>query len=445
MDTSLHKIRARAAGIDLGSESIFVAIEGQPVRQFETVTAALVEAVAFLKGHAVESVAMEATGIYWIPLYELLEQADIEVYLVNGAHVKNVPGRKSDVQDCQWIQQLHSYGLLRAGFVPDEDVRVLRSYLRLRRDHIEMAAAHVLHMQKALELMNVKLHKVISQITGVSGLRVVEAILSGARDPERLADLCDMQILKSKRERVVRALEGNYRREHLFALGQALEAWRFYQQQIEHCDQQIEAWLAEAVEALPNPPPPEGRPPSGKPKPVRHHAPKVEDLHGRLMCLTQGKDPTVLPCITDLTLLQLVAETGLDMSRWKTAKHFTSWLGLAPTTDQSGSRRRKRRTRHKNEAGQIFRECARALARSKHLALGGFYRRVRARSGARVANVAAARKLAVLYYNMLRYGLDYVETGLAAYEHREHERMLRRLTQQAETLGLSVVPAEVAS
>lgn len=434
METHLDKIRAHAAGIDLGSEAIFVAVEGEPVHSFETFTASLVEAVAYLKAQRIETVAMEATGVYWIPLFELLEHSGVEVCLVNGAHVKNVPGRKSDVQDCQWLQQLHTYGLLRAGFVPAEAMRTLRSYLRLRQDHIEMAATHVQHMQKALELMNVKLHKVISQITGASGLRVIEAILAGERDAERLSALCDKQILKVKRERVVRSLEGHYRSEHLFALGQALEAWRFYQEQIRACDREIAGWLADEVLDLPE------QPAQGKPKPIRHHAPEIEHLHGQLMRLTEGKDPTVLPCITDLTLLELVSETGLDMSRWKTAKHFTSWLGLSPKTEQSGRRRRNRRGTHKNRAGQIFRECAQALARSKHLALGGFYRRIRARSGALVANVAAARKLAVLYYNLLRYGTTYVEEGLEHYEQQYRESMVERLKRQAHTLGLAVVP-----
>ena len=433
--TPLRKMRPHAAGIDLGSEEIFVAVEEQPVQRFETFTASMTQAVVYLKAHHIETVAMEATGVYWIPLYELLNEASIEVCLVNGAHVKQVPGRKSDLSDCQWIQQLHSYGLLSAGFVPAEEIRTLRQYWRLREDHIELAAAHILHMQKALELMNLKLHKVISQLTGASGLRIIEAILSGQRDPERLAELCDKRILAHKRQRVIRSLEGHYRAEHLFALGQALAAWRFYQRQIAECDAAIAAWLNEQTADLPE------QPLDGMPKPIRHNAPEIDNLHGQLMQLTRGTDPTVLPCINDRTLLALLAETGLDLTKWPTKQHFSSWLGLAPKTDQSGKRRRKRRQAHKSRAGQIFREAAQSLGGSKYLALAGFYRRLRARRGPQIANMAAARKLAGLYYDLLRYGKEYVEHGLAQYEQEYKRRQVERLSKQAQALGLQVVVA----
>ena len=416
MTSSLHKIRPHAAGIDMGSEEFFLAIEGQPVRRFETFTQGLVEAVAHLKAHHIDTVAMEATGVYWIPLFEHLEAASIEVCLVNGAHVKRVPGRKSDVLDCQWLQQLHSYGLLSSGFIPDESIRRLRQYWRLRQDHIEMAATHIQHMQKALELMNLKLHKVISQLTGKSGLRIIEAILAGERDPARLVELCDGRIKKHKRDRVMAALEGHYKDEQVFALRQGYAGWCFYQQQIKQCDAALAAWLAEHTADLP-------------------------DLHGQVMKLTGGTDPTVLPCINDRTLLALVAETGTDLSRWPTEKHFSSWLGLSPRTDQSGKRRRKRRVKHANRAGQIFRESARSLAQSKYLALGGFYRRVRARHGAAVAVKASARKLSVLYYRLMRYGVAYVEHGLAAYEQQYREQRIASLRKQAKVLGLQVVTA----
>lgn len=433
--TPLRKIRQHSAGIDLGSEEIFVAVEEQSVQCFETFTASMAEAVVYLQDHHIETVAMEATGIYWIPLYELLEQASIEVYLVNGAHVKQVPGRKSDLSDCQWIQQLHSCGLLSAGFVPVEEIRTLRQYWRLRDDHIELAAMHIQHMQKALELMNLKLHKVISQLTGKSGLRIIEAILAGERDPESLVTLCDQRILAHKRQRVVRSLEGHYRAEHLFALKQAYAAWRFYQGQIEECDAAMAAWLEAHTADLPEPPV------EGKVKPIRHNAPKIENLHGSLMQLTGGTDPTVLPCINDRTLLGLISETGLDMTKWPTKKHFSSWMGLSPRSDQSGKRRRNRRGKHKNRAGQIFREAAHSLGGSKHLALGGFYRRLRARRGPQIANKAAARKLAGLYYDLLRYGKAYVEHGLEQYEQEYKRKQIERLSKQAQALGLQVVAA----
>lgn len=435
MTPSLHKIRHHAAGIDMGSEEFFLAIEGQPVRRFETFTHALVEAVAYLKAHHIETVAMEATGVYWIPLFEHLEEAGIAVCLVNGAHVKRVPGRKSDVADCQWLHQLHSYGLLSPGFIPPEAIRTLRQYWRLRQDHIEMATTHIQHMQKALELMNLKLHKVISQLTGKSGLRIIEAILAGERDPAHLVELCDERIKKHKRDRVIASLEGHYKDEQVFALRQGYAGWCFYQEQMAQCDAAIAAWLAEQTVDMPD------APTSGPVKAIRHNAPQIEDLHGQLMKLTGGNDPTVLPCINDRTLLALVAETGTEMSRWPSEKHFTSWLGLSPRTDQSGKRWRKRRVKHHNRAGQIFRESAQSLGGSKYLALGGFYRRVRARHGAAVAVKASARKLAVLYYRLMRYGVGYVEHGLAAYEQQYKQQRIASLRKQAKALGLQVVVA----
>ena len=427
----MHVIHPHAAGIDLGADAIFIAVEAQPVCEFATFTEALHQARDYLVAHRIKTVAMEATGIYWIPLFDLLEAAALEVCLVNGAHVKNVPGRKSDVLDCQWLQQLHSYGLLRPSFVPPDQIRQLRTYLRLRDDHIGLGAMHIQHMQKALELMNIKLHRVISQIHGVSGLRVIEAILAGERDAERLAGLCDAQILKRKRTQVVASLRGNFAAEHLFALKQALTGWRFYQDQIRDCDVEIEVLLEAMTADLP-----EGMQP---PKPIRHHKPQVKELHTKLMTLTQGRDAAQLPGMTDLTLLKLIAEVGLDMSRWPSAKHFTSWLGLSPGIHQSGKRRRRRKRRVKNRAGQIFRESAQSLARSKHVALGGFYRRVKAHRGSGVAIKAVARKLAVLFYNLLRYGIDYVEEGLQAYERRHKREMIRSLQRRAKALGLQVV------
>lgn len=435
MAGKLRQIRDNVAGIDLGSSDFYLALPDGSVRHFDLFTASMAEAVSLLVASGIESVAMEATGVYWLPLFEMLEEAGCEVCLVNGAHSKNLPGRKSDVKDCQWLQELHSYGLLRAGFVPDGTIRVLRSYVRLRDDHIEMAAMHVNHMQKALDLMNVKLHKVISQIHGVSGMRIIEAILSGEHDPEILVELCDRRILNSKRERVLLSLEGHYRPENLFALEQALEGYRFYQGQIAACDARIDAWLADYTASLP------AIDVMTRPKPIRHNTPQIPALHERMLHLGQGLDAGQLPGLTDASWLKLVAELGRDMTRWKTEKHFVSWLNLAPRTDQSGNRRRKRRNRAGNRAGQIFRESARSLAESKNHALGGFYRRIRARRGARVANVATARKIALMYYRLMRYGEAHIETGLKQYEEQQRERRLRSLQRQAQELGLQLLPA----
>lgn len=429
----MRVIHPSAAGIDIGADLIFIAVEDQPVASYQTFTDALHQARDYLLARRIETVAMEATGIYWLPLYEILEAAGIEVCLVNGAHVKNVPGRKSDVLDCQWLQQLHSCGLLHKSFIPEATIRQLRTYLRLRDDHIELGAMHIQHMHKALELMNLKLHRVISQIQGKSGLRIVEAILAGERDAETLAALCDGQILKHKRAEVIRSLAGSYRAEHLFALEQALAAWRFYQKQIFECDQKIEALLEEMTAALE--PPEEIQPP----KPIRHNKPQIAELHTKLMKLTGGRDAAQLPGLTDLTLLKLIAEVGTDMSRWPSAKDFVSWLGLSPGVHQSGKRRRRRRSRRKSRAGQIFRESAQSLGGSKYLALGGFYRRLRAKRGPAIAIVATARKLAILFYNVLRYGLAYVEEGLHRYEQRYKQQLIRSVQRRAKALGLQVV------
>ena len=431
--TTLRQIHAHAAGIDVGSESIFISVGPDQVRQFDTFTASLEQARDYLIEQGITSVAMEATGVYWVALYELLEASGLEVIVVNGAHVKNVPGRKSDVLDCQWLQQLHRHGLLRGSFIPDEAMRRLRTYVRLRDDHIEMGASHIQHMQKALDLMNIKLHEVISQIHGVSGLRVIEAILSGERDPERLAELCEAQILKKKRARVIASLVGTYKEEHLFALAQALTAWRFYQDQICACDREIERHLEELTRDI--------DPPAtlNKPKAIRHHKPQVKDLHLKMMKLTAGRDAAQLCGFTDLTLMKIIAEVGTDMSAWPTEKHFTSWLGLAPGSHQSGKRRRRRRLRHQSRVGQIFRQSAQSIARSKHLALGGFYRRVKAKRGAPIAIVATARKLAILFYNLMRYGKEYVETGLLRYEEQQREQRMKYLKKQAFKLGFDLV------
>jgi transposase len=431
----MEKIHPRAAGIDLGSREVYVSVPDQPVRHYATFTEDLAQLAAFLVEHRISTVAMEATGVYWIVLYDLLEAAGLEVCLVNGAHVRNVPGRKSDVSDCQWLQQLHSCGLLHASFVPPQEVRVLRSYRRLREDHIERAADSVRHMQKALDLMNIKLHTVVSQLSGASGMRIIDAILAGQRNAGVLTELCDAQILKTKRAAVERSLRGNWKPEQLFALGQARCAWQFYQDQIAACDREIDTQLQKMGGDKPEPPPR-----TGPVKAIRHNAPRIEDLDTKLRRLTGGVDPTLIPGFTDRTFLQLVAETGLDLSRWATSGHFTSWLGLAPSMHQSGRSRKRRRGKKKTQAGQIFRLMAQSIGQSKLPALGGFYRRIRARQGAPVAIVATARKLAVLYYQLMRYGKTYVEEGLAAYEKNYRRDQLQRLRKQAIRLGFSLMP-----
>lgn len=433
--SSLHVIHPHCAGIDIGSEKIFIGIEEHDVVSFATFTDEYLKAIAFLKEHNIASVAMEATGVYWIALFDMLEHAGIAVCLVNGRQIKNLPGRKSDVADCQWLQQLHAYGLLRPCFIPDDTIRQLRSYTRLRSDHLSMASSHIQHMQKAFDLMNMKLHNVISELHGVSGMRIVNALLDGERNPETLAALCETSILKHKRALVVASLKGHCKTEHLFALRQAKQAYEFYQRQIDECDAQIQGLLEQVTDDLPTPPV------ITPPKPIRHNAPTIDDLHLKLMKLTTGNDPSRITGLTDKTLLELIAETGLDLAAtWKTEKHFTSWLALAPSMHQSGKSNKKRKLKKTCRAGQIFREAALSIANSKYSALSGFYKRTKARRGFQVAIKATARKIAVLYYNLMTKGFDFVEQGIVKYQQRFKEQQLARLHKQAIAFGMQLTP-----
>jgi transposase len=423
-----------AAGIDIGSREIFIALPAGEVKSFGTFTSDFHSAVEYLKSNNIKTVAMESTGVYWVTLYDMIEQAGIDACLVKSTMVKNVPGRKTDVSDCQWIQQLHSYGLLRASFIPDDQTRMLRSYVRLRKTNIRLASDHIRRAQKALDLMNIKLHFVISQINGVSGLRIIKAILNGERDQEELVELCERQILKTKRQLVINSLKGNYRQEHLFALRQAIESYEFYQQKTYECDKEIEKLLNKINKGKPKPTN------INKPKPIRHNKPQIKNLHLHLMKMTGGNDPSQITGLTDSTLLQVIAETGIDMSPWKTDKHFTSWLGLAPNTHQSGTSFKKRKIRNSSNAGQIFRIAAQTLVLSKHNAIGAFYRRIQYKKGKLTAMKAAARKLAVCYYNVMTKGVEYVEYGIQQYEQKIKEQRIKSLKRQANSYGYILSP-----
>ena len=433
--SSLSKINPNCAGIDIGNESIFVGIEDCDVTSFGTFTDDYINFIAFLKEHNITTVVMEATGVYWIILFEMLEAAGFSVTLVNGKQVKYLPGRKSDVADCQWLQQLHSFGLLRPCFIPDDITRTLRTYTRLRADHLSLASSHIQHMHKALTLMNIKVQNVISQLHGVSGMRIITAIAAGERSPERLADLCEKSILKTKRERVVASLKGNYKSEHIFALKQALCAYDFYQNQITECDKQIEALLNDHTDTMP---PPTNLTP---PKSIRHNPPQIDDLHTKLMKMTGGKNPSQITGLTDKTLLELLAETGTNLQKhWMTEKHFSSWAALAPTMHQSGKTNKRRKIKKNSRAGQIFREAALSIAASKHAALSAFYKRMKAKKGFLHALKATARKIAVLYYRIMTKGLAFVENGIQLYQQKLKDQQLRFLRKKAHSLGLQLVP-----
>jgi transposase len=439
---ALPVLDPKAAAIDVGSEKLHVSIAGDTPKVFGTFTADLEALRDCFKQQEVRTVAMEATGVYWLYLYEVLEAAGLEVVVVNGRHVQNVPGRKTDMADCQWLATLHAHGLLRGGFVPPADIRQLQDYQRLRADHIIGAASQVQKMQQALERMNVKFHDVISDLTGVSGLKVVRAILKGERRPGELLALCDEQIQKKKSAAVKESLRGCWKKEQLFALRQALELWEIYRQKITDCDREIEALLQQ----LAGPQGPEGG--SGLIGPVKlapakapgKNAPVIERCQELLARLCGGRDATQIPGLSVYLVLQLISEVGTDMTRWATEKHFVSWLGLAGGCKQSGKRKGSIKA-HRNRPGRMFCAAARALAQTIDKALGGFYRRLRGRVGGLAANVALARKLAQLFYRLLRYGMDYVEKGLKDYEAKVLETEARLLRKLAKKQGFVLIPA----
>lgn len=431
---SFSKIKPNSAGIDIGSEKVFVSVEDQPVRSFKTFTATYRELGAYLKEHSIVNVAMEATGVYWITLYDILEEMGFDVTLVNPADSKNLPGRKTDVQDCQWIQQLFSYGLLKKSFVPEDIVRKLRIYTRMREDKLQMSASHIQHMQKALVVMNIRLPEVLSQIHGKSGMLMIKAILSGERNPKVLLSYCDSGLIKRKGTDILLALEGNYKEEYLFELQQAYEGYMFYQEQVKKCDQEAEKILKEYQNKNSK-----GYRDNNPVKPIRHNKPMIEDLHEVLLDIN-GANPTILPGITDYSFMRLTAELGDDIkNQWPKIKNFVSWLGLAPGKNQSGKITKRSKKRSTTRAGQIFKQAAQSLLISKQPGLGAFARRLKARRGASVAIKATARKIAELYYKIFAEGMDYVEQGVVMYEERLRQQQIRFLTKKAKEYNLQII------
>lgn len=432
----MEKMHFHAAGIDIGARKLFVGLEGQPVRSFDTFTSDLVLLKNYLLEYKVSTVAMEATGVYWYVLYDILLDAGLDVWLVDGRQTRQLPGRKTDVKDCQWIQQLHSYGLLNRCYVSEGHIKELRSYQRLREDHLRSAAMHVQHMQKALIEMNIRLPEVLSQVHGVSGMGLIDAILQGERDPDKLFLLCHKKIRENKGEELLKALQGHYTAQGLFALGQACKAYGFYQGQIMECDSQIDSVLQRINRDKDLPPGISG----GKRKAIRHNKPNIHDLGDHLLKIFDGKDATKLPGITDYNWLQLYTEVGSDLSRWPSEKHFTSWLGLSPGQDRSG-KKNKSKSKGKPTVGQIFKQMAHGLLNSKYIGWGSFARRLRGRKGPAIAIKATARKLAAQYWRLIVKGTDFVEQGLQAYENIIKEQKQRRLEKLAFELNMQIVPA----
>lgn len=436
---SLSCIEPHAAGIDVGAREIFVAVpqdrDPSPVRSFETFTEDLHRLKDWLVQCGIKTVAMESTGVYWIPLFQILERAGLEVCLVNAHHVKHVPGRKSDVIDCQWLQYLHSVGLLRASFRPEDRVCIIRSLLRHRDSLVEMAAAHVQHMQKALTQMNLQIHHVLSDITGQSGLAILDAIVKGERNPMVLAQLRDRRV-KASEEVVVKSLVGNYRREHLFTLNQSLEAFRHYQKLVVACDQEIEEHLDNFDRQLPPDAPPL------PPDPRAHRRRKNEfhfDMRGELYGIW-GVDVTAVPAIQAITGYTLLAEVGTDWSKFRSAAAFASWICVCPDNKKSGGKVLSAKTRKSaNRVNRALRLAAQSLERDKSY-LGAFYRKMCARLGRPGGITATAHKLARILFHMVTTKQAYDEGIFAREEERQRKHMEGKLKRQAQQLGYALVP-----
>jgi transposase len=438
----LKVIHPHAAGLDIGSSEIWAAVPperpAESVRKFGTYTTDLYALADWLAACGVDTIAMEATGVYWIPVYEILEARGFKVYVVNARHIKNVPGRKSDIQDCQWIQGLHGVGLLQGSFRPADEIAALRAYLRHRAALIEHRAAHIQHMQKALAQMNVQLTQAVKDITGVTGLAIIRAIVAGERNPGQLAALRQPGVKKSEAE-IVQALTGNYRSEHVFALKQALALYDAYTAQLQECDAEIERQFANLK---PNVPPADlpPLPPSDKADSHSKNGPSYDAR--TLLYQWTGVDLVAISGLHESTVQTIVSEIGTDMSAWPTEKHFCSWLGLAPHNDISGGKVLRSRTlKTRNRAGQAFRIAAQSVSRSPNSAYGAFFRRMKARLGPKQAIVATAHKIARTFYHMLKHRVPFQDLGAEEYERRARERELANLRKRAGKLGMALVAA----
>jgi transposase len=434
-------VHLNAAGLDIGSCEIYACVPPdrteENVKVFGTFTVDLNALADWLKAHQVDTVAMESTGVYWIPAFELLEGHGFQVCLVNARNMKGVPGRKSDYQDCQWIQKLHSVGLLTNSFRPDAEMCALRTYLRHRADLLRHRASHIMHMQKAFQQMNIQLPQVLSDITGETGMAILRSIVAGERDGVKLARFRDPRC-KSSEETLAKALTGTWKEEHLFALKQALELYDFYAQQIANCDAQIQQHYTAMKPRW------EEAPPRSTPN-QRHRKPSKSDpafdVQSDIIRLI-GIDITAVDGIGPGLAQTILSEIGTDMSKWPTVKHFTSWSGVAPHNDVSGGKVLRSRTLPiRNRAGQAFRQAATAVSNSSS-AFGAFYRRKRAQGGPLYAQVATANKIARTVYHMLKYHVQYEEMGAEEFERRYRERDLKALHRKAAKLGFTLVASQ---
>jgi transposase len=442
-DLSLEVIHPDAAGIDIGNESHYVAVppsrDSHPVRRFGCTTAELKAMAAWLKQCGIRTVAMQSTGVYWVAVYDILEAASLEVYLVNARDTKNLPGRKSDVQESQWLMKLHTYGLLRNSFRPSQEIRTMRTYWRQRNDLVQSAGRHILRMQKALTQMNLQLANVLSDVSGMTGQAIIKAILKGERDPRKLAALRDYRV-KANEEQIAQSLEGNWQPDLLFVLKQEQEGYEFCQKQMAECDRQLAQYLQQREDRSRGPLAEEKR--ENRLKKKRGNKPQF-DLRQGLFRMT-GTDLTRIDGIDVMTASTIISEAGWDMSKWETEHHFVSWLRLCPDNRISGNKIIGKGRLPTNNPISIALKMAASTLRKSNTYLGAQFRRLRTRLGAPVAIKAMAAKLARLIYRMLRYGMKYVDQGAKFYEAQHRTRQIKQLQWKAAQLGFKVVQAPAA-
>jgi transposase len=442
----LEVVHRDAAGIDIGSEQHYVAVgpdrDAEPVRTFGCFTEDLHRLARWLKECGIRTVVMQSTGVYWIPVYDVLEQYGFDVWLVNAQDTRNLPGRKSDVQESQWLLKLHTYGLLRKSFRPEPNIRALRTCWRERAEYVQQAGTCIQRIQKALTEMNVQLSNVLSDLSGVTGMCILRAIVAGERDGRRLAEFRDARV-KASRETIAKSLEGTWRPEQLAILQRQLADWDHVRQQIAACDVDLETMLKQLPDAEVDPQPPAANP-SGKSKRRRQKKDRSSrnqpsfDLSGELKRVT-GVDLTRIDGVKEMTIQTIISEAGLDMSKWPTENHFVSWIGLAPRNDVSGGKVLKKKTRKVvSRLATGFRLAATTL-RASDSYLGEQFRRLRTRLGAPKAITAMGAKLARLVYRMLKYGQEYVDKGSAQYLAKYHEQQIRQLKKKAAQHGFTLV------
>jgi transposase len=444
-DPGLEVVHPRAAGIDVGNASHYVAVpprcDAEPVREFGCFTEDLRRLAEWLKGCGIDTVVMQSTGVYWIPLYDILEAHGFEVFLVNAKYTRNLPGRKSDVQESQWLLKLHTYGLLNNSFRPPSDILTMRTYWRLRAEHVRGASSAIQRMQKALTQMNVQLANVISDISGLSGMAIIRAILAGERDPQQLADRCHARV-QASREQVAKSLEGNWRADLLFVLQQEVDNYDHYQKQMAGCDEKLKLHLGSLAgqentnsEATGSPSPAKQKAKKRSKKP-KGNAPAF-DLGSEVQRIT-GVDLTLIDGVDVMTAQTVLSEVGRDMSRWKSEGHFASWLGLCPDNRITGGKVINKGTRPVVQPlASALRMAASTLIKSESY-LGAQYRRLRTRLGAPKAITAMAHKLARIIYRMLKYGHGYVDRGMHFYEQQFREQQILLLQKKAAKLGFQI-------